>query len=57
MVVCDIRIPLANESTIKGIIRVNVPKMVKIDAIYEGGAKKIDKLWGSEKFFLVNFNI
>ena len=29
-----IRLPLANESTIKGIIRVNAPKMVKIDTIF-----------------------
>ena len=33
MMVGDIRLPLANESTIKGIIRVNAPKMVKIEAI------------------------
>ena len=33
MKVCDIKATLANESTIKGIIWVNTPKMVKIDAI------------------------
>ena len=52
MMVGDIRLPLANESTMKEIIRVNTRKWSKLTR-FRGGEKLIDELQGGEKFVFI----